>query len=100
MIDSHYALLRIGRVVEERAQLDAAMPELREVKGVPIARIKVRGSIVRRKDNQRVQECDHTRLLLGRQLRECSSSNLTLTSVTHNHLHQINTASIMAVWSS
>jgi len=54
MIDSHHALLRIGRVVEERAQLDAAMPKLREVKGVPIARIKVRGSVVWRKDNERV----------------------------------------------
>ena len=54
MIDSHHALLRIGRVVEKGAQLDAAMSELREVEGVPIARIKVRGSVVRRKDHQRV----------------------------------------------
>src|SRR5215213_2738580 len=92
-------LFRIVRIVEERAQLDTAMPELREVKGATIPRIERGGSIVRRKDHQRVKKCDDAQLLFRRHVRKRCSSCLCLTTVTHDHLHQINTASIVAIWS-
>ena len=48
--------LRISRVIEQDGQLDAAMPKLREVRRVAITWIQVRGGIVRREQDQRVEE--------------------------------------------
>src|SRR5215217_2381379 len=75
------------------------MPELWEVEGVTIPGVERGGSVVRRKDHERVKKCDHARLLFGRHIRKCSSCCLCLTAVTHDHFHQINAASIVAVWS-
>ena len=51
--------LRISRVIEQDGQLDDAMPKLREVRRVAITWIQVRGGIVRRKQDQRVEEFLH-----------------------------------------
>ena len=48
--------LGVRRIVEQHCQLDAAVPELREVFSIAVARIKIRRRIIRRKQNQRSQE--------------------------------------------
>src|SRR5262245_18851903 len=63
-------LLRIARVVEQDAELDAAVSVLREARGRSVSRIEVRRRVVRRKEHQRLEEGDDRGLVLRRELDE------------------------------
>jgi len=49
-------LFRIGRIVEQHGQLDTTVPKLRKIGRAAISWIEIGSCIVRRKQDQRVQE--------------------------------------------
>ena len=53
-------LFWIVRVVENRNKLDAAMPKLREAECAAVPRIECRGSVIRRKEDEGVEQLEHT----------------------------------------
>src|SRR5262249_15682681 len=61
-------LLGIAGILEQHSQPDASMSKLRKVRCMPVSRIEVRRSIVRREQDQRIQEIKHAGLLLVRQV--------------------------------
>src|SRR5258705_1539122 len=71
-------LLGIGWVVEEHAQLDAAVAVLREVVRLPVPRIEVRSGVVRREQDQRVEKREERLTILVLESREAVARPLGL----------------------
>ena len=92
------SLFWIVRVVENRNKLDAAMPKLREAERAAVPRIERRGSVIRRKEDERVEQLEHTLLLLGRKCCKGIACRLGFTTVAQDHFHQVDAAAIVAVW--
>ena len=60
-------LFNIIRVIEQRGQINAAMAKLRVALRAGVGRVQVRGGIIRRKQDQEVEERDYTLLILQQQ---------------------------------
>src|SRR5262245_22744338 len=90
-------LFGIRWIVEEYAQLDTAVPELRKVRGATISGIQIGRRVIWRKDDQRVEEFDQRHLAVGREAREFIAGFLRLAAVPQNHFHEIDAAPVVAV---
>ena len=76
------------------------MPELREVESAVVARIERGGGIVRGKDNERIEQLDHALLLLSRKRCKGVARRLGFATVAQDNFHQVDAATIVAVWRS
>ena len=68
---------RVGGIVEQDSQLDAAVAELREVLFCRVRGIEIRGSVVGRKQDQRVEETQQVAGLPRLQRYKCVARGLS-----------------------
>ena len=73
------------------------MAELREARRIRIARVEVRRSVVRREEDERVEEVEHMVLVRVRETDEVVARVYRLAAVTLDHLAQIDAPPVVAI---
>lgn len=73
------------------------MAELREVRRIQIGRIEIRRSIIRRKEDEGVEEGDHFLLLVGWQVCERLCRLQCLASMPQDYLFQVDTPPVVPI---